>query len=133
MKNSVTIYTGDLTEFEKGELTPKAELELKKLLEARQLIDLLLDAVKDSFGEVMAKENTNLIERGNIKITRSVNGRKYNLDPEKPVSPQFIQSVSYQIPNSKEIQQYVDMEGTVPEGILEVARKQKIEIELIED
>lgn len=135
--NSVTIYTGDLTgiKVNKGniELTAKAEVELKKLLQARQVIDVLLDAFKTSIGETMTDTNVNLVERGNIKITRSVNGRRFSLDPDKPVEPQFIQHVSYQMPNSKSVDKYLEAEGALPDGILENARKQKVEIELIED
>lgn len=135
--NTVTIYTGDLTgiKVKKGniELTAKAEIEIKKLLQARQVIDVLLDAFKDSVGETMNDQNVNLIERGNIKITRSVNGRRFSLDPDKPVDAQFIQHVSYQMPNSKAVDKFLEMEGSLPEGIMENARKQKIDIELIED
>jgi hypothetical protein len=135
--NSITIYTGDLTDIkvtEGGvELTEKAEVELRKLLEAQKVINLLLDAFKDGIGDSMRKENVNLIERGNIKVTRGVTGRKYSLDPDHPVEPNFISSVSYYIPNSKAIEKYIEMEGQVPTGVLEAARKEKIDIELIEE
>lgn len=137
MKDIIEIHTGDLTgiKVKDGsiELTNKAEKELKKLLESRKIIDVLLDAFKESIEGVMTENNINLIERGDIKITRSSNGRRYSLDPDKPVEPQYIQHVSYQMPNSKAVDKYLEMEGALPEGIIENARKQKIEIELIED
>lgn len=136
-KTSVTIYTGDLSgiTIKEGniELTTSAEKEVVKLLEARKIIDVILETFKDSVGNMMIDTNTNLLELRDIKITRSVNGRKYNLDPDNPIDPQFVKEVSYQIPDSKAIENYHEMEGTVPKGILENARKQKIDIELIEE
>lgn len=136
-KNSVTIYTGDLSgvSITQGaiEITPAAEQEVKKLLEARKVIDVLLDAFKSSIGDAMTDTNTSLLELGDIKITRSVNGRRFSLDPDHPVEPKFTKEISYYIPDAKTIEQYMEMEGAVPTGILEVARKNKINIELIEE
>jgi hypothetical protein len=134
--DSVEIYTGNLTGLvNKGKvaLTANTEKELIKLLEARRVIDVILDAFKEGIAEDMENNNINLIERGSIKITRSVNGRRFSLDPDKPVDAQFIQNVSYQMPNSKAVDKYLEMEGSLPDGIIGNARKQKVDIELVED
>ena len=134
--DSVEIYTGNLTGLvNKGkvELTANTEKELIKLLEARRVIDVILDAFKEGIAEDMENNNINLIERGSIKITRSVNGRRFSLDPDKPVDAQFIQNVSYQMPNSKAVDKYLETEGSLPDGIIGNARKQKVDIELVED
>jgi hypothetical protein len=134
--DSVEIYTGNLTGLvNKGKvaLTANTEKELIKLLEARRVIDVILDAFKEGIAEDMENNNINLIERGSIKITRSVNGRRFSLDPDKPVDAQFIQNVSYQMPNSKAVDKYLETEGSLPDGIIGNARKQKVDIELVED
>lgn len=133
-RKSITIYPDALVpSLKKGslELSPRAEEELNNLLLAREAIEQILERAKYMFEEAMQKANVNSIEHGDIKVTRSVTGRRFALDPGKPVAPEFIQIVNYQSVDTKKVDAYLETKGKLPIGVIENARKSSVKIEQI--
>ncbi len=136
MKKAIIIYTGAFNSIKikkNGlELTAKTETELKKLLEAQAQINEILDQVKETMGFAMEQANTNLVERGDIRITKSVTGRRFSIDPKNKADEKYLQTTSYEQPNPEMIDAYIAIKGKIPKGILENARKQKVDIKIIQ-
>lgn len=128
--NKITIFT-DKIKVNKGKLTAVGEKQLVALLEAQAKLEEILEDVKYQLGLEMEKTNTDFIESEDVKVTRNITGRKFAFDPKNKVDAQFTQTVSYPQVNSKAVDAYLTLNGKLPEGILENARKIKVNIELI--
>lgn len=131
---SIVIHTGNLDNLQTDGLTitKAAEKELKKLIAARAKIDKTIEDFKEIVGTAMTKKNVTLIEFGDIKITTGVTGRKFAFDPKNKVSDDYTQMISYPAVNSKKVAAYLELKGKLPKGIIENARKIKVDIEVVE-
>lgn len=114
-------------------LNDKVEAEIVKLIQAKAAIDNLLEAIENLLESQMSTENITLIERNDIKITRKTVGKKFALDPKEAVDSKFTKLINYPIVKSEEVEKYMAEKGSLPTGIIDNARQQKVKIELLEN
>ena len=134
MKNIITIDLNTLDKekpvgliiSEKGELALEAENELKKILETRDLLDKIIDYVKERLGEEMDKKRLIKVKGDSLTITKRSFGTRYSLglNPRED----FVSVVSYQKVNPEAIDNFVAENGSLPEGIIMKEREEKVSI-----
>jgi hypothetical protein len=109
-----------------GSLALEAENELKKILETRDLIEKVLDFVKERLGEEMTARKLIKVKGGSLTISKRVFGSRYSLGENPNVD--FTQPVNYLKPNIDAIDAFVAEKGELPSGINLREREEKISI-----
>ena len=134
MNNLVTI---DLSKLDKeqptglviakdGSLALEAENELKKILDTQDLLEKIVEHVKQRLGEEMDKRKLIKVKAGSITITKRYFGTRYKLNSD--AKDEFIAQVVYNKPNVEAIDNYMAINEELPEGIEMREREQKVSI-----
>lgn len=132
MKATLTLPTKNLIVKGEAALTPQAELGLRKLIEIETKLKEIRMGFEEALLTEMEKKHVMHIEKGDLKIRRSLSGRKFDFDPTSKVDGKYLKPVSYNNPNSETIEAYLLLKGRLPKGIIEKPRKLGVEIKLIE-
>ena len=109
-----------------GSLALEAENELNKILDTRDLLDKIIDFVKERLGEEMTARKLIKVKGSSLTVSKRSFGGRYSLG-ENP-SVDFTQEVKYNKPNIEAIDAFVAEKGSLPEGINLRDREEKISI-----
>lgn len=107
-------------------LTKDAEAELNKILEAKDLIDNILEYVKEKLGEEMEKRSLVKIKTGSLTVSKRFFGTRYQLGMDAP--EEFKYSVVYDKPNIEAIDKYIEVKKELPKGVNLRTREEKVSI-----
>lgn len=134
MKNIVTI---DLNKLDKerpvgliiakdGSLALEAENELQKILDTQDLLEKMIEYVKERLGEEMRKKRLIKVKGSSFTISKRFFGTRYKLTPE--ATSEYINVVTYNKPNTEAIDSFQALNEGLPEGIELREREQKVSI-----
>jgi hypothetical protein len=109
-----------------GSLALEAENELKKILETRDLLDKIIEYVKERLGQEMGVRKLIKVKGGNLTISKRFFGTRYKL--LEGATDDFKQQVVYDKPNTEAIDNFIAEKGSLPEGIELREREEKVSI-----
>lgn len=130
MSKNITVNVTALEKIKSEALTPKIKGEIENLIKTRDALNTIIEKVEDRFEKAMDKDNTKLIEWGNLKITRVVSGRKFAFNPKQSVDKKFVKEVRYFNINSEAVEKYMEKKGEPPQGVVQKGRPIKVKIEI---
>ena len=109
-----------------GSLALEAENELKKILDTRDLLDKILEFVKERLGTEMTSRKLIKVKGSSLTISKRCFGGRYSLGVEPDET--FIKPVNYNLPNIEAIDAFVAEKNELPQGIVLRDREEKVSI-----
>jgi len=131
--NIISVNKDEITQFvvegSKLVLKKSAEEELIKLLKLKDLIDKAISEVKEKIVENGKKIFPDFkgVVGNKIKAVYRYYGEKYEVD-----NPEYLKEVIIKRADVKKIEEYLEKEGKLPEGVKEKEREEKLVITLNE-
>jgi len=136
--NELTIRYTDLELLVQGSksitIHPQGEQLLIQLLELKEKVDKAIEDAKSILKVAIEEVDPDLtsISSDNVKVMHRVYGLKYSLDNNliDQLDPKFVKKkVSYS-PNTKEIDNEIGTNGTIPNGVIINDRNKTVSITL---
>ena len=123
----------ELIKVKAGELalTKGAEAELRKVLEFRKLAEEIYDYVQDKLGQVMNERKIKKVIAGNIVVRYGYHGERYQI--REGTDEKYTKEVVYTKPNAETIDEFVESNGELPEGVVLKERNAKASISFREE
>ena len=109
-----------------GSLALEAENELKKILDTRDLLEKILEFVKERLGQEMTARKLIKVKGSSLTISKRVFGSRYSLGEN--TEEVFTQPVNYLKPNIEAIDAFVAEKNELPQGIVLRDREEKVSI-----
>lgn len=129
MEDTITIKKSEVIELaENGKglaLTRDAEESLIKLLDLKDFIDNLVENVKSQIAERAKEKYPDFkgVQGNRIKAVYRAYGDKYQSD-----NPEFQKEIVQVRTDGKKIEQYIEENGVLPDGVVEKVRTEKLVI-----
>ncbi len=114
-----------------GSLAKEAEEELRKILDTKELLDKIIDYVKERLGTEMEERKLIKVKAGSITISKRYFGTRYKVNENTP--DEFTEVVAYKKPNIEAIDAFVEVNNEVPQGVELRNREEKVSITRRED
>ena len=116
-----------------GELVLKkdAEAELRKVLELKKFAESLYDWVQDKLGQAMNERKIKKVIAGNIVVRYGYHGERYQI--REGTDEKYTKEVVYTKPNAETIDEFVESNGELPEGVVLKERNAKASISFREE
>ena len=138
-KHQLTINTKALTVSVKpdGEvvLSDKADAELKKLLELEQRVAEVKETVMGVLKTAMAKHPAQpvVVIGSHVKVRKSETGARYDFKSKKELPEGFYKTTTTvrNYVDAEKVDEYRKLNDSLPEGVVERERSEKVSIELV--
>lgn len=107
-------------------VTPDAEEAIRKVLELKKFAEELFSFMQDKLSQVMEEQKTKKIICGNLVIRNSLYGSRYKLGVG--TEEKFIKKVEYNRIDPEAVDEYIEKEGKLPEGVILADRSKSVSI-----
>lgn len=111
-------------------ITPQAEAEIIKILEAQKLIEDILDYTKELLSRGMTEAHLKKVVGEKIVVSNRLYGERYAIT--ELTDGQFTKEVKYLKPDANAIDAYVEKTGSLPEEVNLKERNPKASISWVE-